>query len=113
MGNPHIDEPFTRVDFGELSWSDPFSFTLALALPAVGGGVDFWWDFTDKDIETFISEEALPEPQYSPYTVGNLYLHTGDTPHRIANPGDIAEGEVRITLQGHGIHVDGGALLYF
>jgi len=112
-GHPHIDEPFTRINLGSLDWSDPFSFTIPVELPAGGGGIDFWWGCTDAEVEKYMAGGEVPKPTYHPYTVGALYMHDGMTPHRIANPCDMVAGEHRITLQGHGIHVEGGALVYF
>jgi len=114
MGHPHIDEPYTRVDltpFGE--WSDPFSFTLPVSLPACGGGMDMWHEFTDKDIDNFIGSDTLPTAVYEPYKLGHVYIHDGKTPHRIANPAPIQDGEFRITLQGHGVMTGQGAVIYF
>ena len=92
----HVDEPYERVDFSALDWDHPFSFTLPIALPTVGGGVEFW--------EIMPDEGNFTEGCYHDYTLGTLYLHDGKTPHRIANRGPMGKGEHRITLQGHGIH---------
>lgn len=113
MGHPHIDEPYTRVDFSKLEWSDPFSFTIPIEIPDGGAGIDFWWNFTDADIETFINSNELPEAEYTEYELGKLYLHDGLTPHRIANPEPIKSGQFRITLQGHGVMTPAGAVIYF
>ena len=113
-GSIHIDEPYTRVDltpFGD--WDSPFSFTLPVSLPACGGGADFWWKFTNEDIDNFTGHALFPTPDYEEYKLGHLYLHDGKTPHRIANPAPIQEGEFRITLQGHGVLTDQGAVIYF
>ena len=97
----HIDEPFTRVDFQGLEWHDPFSFTLPVSIPTAGAGAEFWWDGIDRD------------PEFVPYELGKMYIHNGMTPHRIASVAPIPEGELRITLQGHGVHVEDGAIIYF
>lgn len=113
-GHPHIDEPFTRVDFGGLEWAMPFSFTLPVRIPTKGAGVDFWWDYTDGDIEHYERFNDLPEPTFEPYEIGKMYIHDGLTPHRIASVAPIPEGEERITLQGHGVHAaDGTVIIYF
>ena len=113
VGHPHIDEPYTRVDLSAYDWDKPFSFTLPICLPACGGGLDVWWNFTGEDIDNFIGHSLLPKPEYEEYKLGHLYLHDGLTPHRIANPAPIQEGEFRITLQGHGVHTPDGAMIYF
>jgi hypothetical protein len=111
--HPHIDEPFTRVNFCGLEWSKPFSFTLPVCMPTAGAGVDFWFGTTDADLAyRYAIKDRIPDPDYVPYELGKMYLHDGMTPHRIASKGDIPEGESRITLQGHGVHVAGGILVY-
>ena len=115
-GHPHIDEPYTRVDFTMLDWSEPFSFTIPVCMPKAGAGVDFWWDATDEDIEKYYAEhriEDAPEPSFVPYELGKVYIHDGLTPHRIASVAPLGEYEFRITLQGHGIHVEDGVIVYF
>ena len=113
QGHPHIDEPFTRVDWGQ-HFSNPFSFTLALEMPKAGGGLDFWPYATNEQIEDYIEEDALPEHDHIRYAEGFLYVHDGLTPHRIANCGDMEEGEHRITVQGHGVTLeDGTTAIYF
>lgn len=112
-GSVHVDEPYDRVDLSAYDWRDPFSFTVPVELPTLGGGCDFWFDYTDKDIEIFAASGELPPSTYVPYELGKLYLHDGMTPHRIANPNPIPEGEYRITLQGHGFVTDKDIIVYF
>ena len=113
QGHPHIDEPYTRVDWGQ-HFSNPFSFTLALEMPKAGGGLDFWPYATNEQIEDYIEEDTLPEHDHIRYAEGFLYVHDGFTPHRIANCGDMEEGEHRITVQGHGVTLeDGTTAIYF
>jgi len=112
-GHPHVDEPFKRINWGS-SITNPFSFTLALEMPEAGGGLDYWPEATDQAIEEFIKTDELPAPEHLRYTPGVLYVHDGLTPHRIANCGDMADGEYRITLQGHGVTLeDGTTAVYF
>jgi hypothetical protein len=103
-GHPHIDEPFKRCAW-PAKVCEPQSFTLPLAIPEAGAGLDYWPDYTDAEIEEYISTGALPQPEYLPYELGVLYVHDGLTPHRIANPGDMAKGEQRMTLQGHSAYL--------
>jgi len=114
QGRPHIDEPYKRVEW-EFEWTDPFSFTLVLELPKGGGGIDYWPDFTDEQIDLYIAAGTLPIHKHLEYAVGRLYVHTGLTPHRIANTCDMGKDEWRITLQGHGVvrNSDGKGLVYF
>tara|TARA_R110000751_G_scaffold118239_1_gene218597 strand:- start:1301 stop:1960 length:660 start_codon:yes stop_codon:yes gene_type:complete len=113
QGHPHIDEPYTRVDFSMLEWDNPFSFTLPVSIPSAGAGVDFWWGCSDEEIDNYFFHGELPEPEYVPYKLGSMYVHDGKTPHRIASIAPIPENETRITLQGHGVHVKDGIIVYF
>lgn len=113
-GHVHVDEPFTRCSIGG-AFIKPFSFTLALALPECGAGMDYWEDYTAADLVESVSRGTLPPHRTVKYKQGYLYVHDGLTPHRIASLGDMKAGEHRITLQGHGATlVDTGELvLYF
>lgn len=113
QGTVHIDEPFRRIDWG-VEYSNPFSFTLALELPAVGGGMAYWSGYTDAELEYFNEVQELPTGECLSYEVGKLYVHDGLTPHRIANFGDMKPDELRITIQGHGVTLaDGVTAIYF
>ena len=113
LGNPHIDEPFKRIDWG-VTYSNPFSFTVALALPEVGGGLEYWPTWTDSEIDMYRKNDPLPRPERLTYEVGMMYVHDGLTPHRIANFGNMGLGEHRITIQGHGVTLaDGVTAIYF
>lgn len=111
-GHPHIDEPYERIDWGG-EISNPFSFTLALEMPRAGGGIDYWPDATDGEIDHFMFTGNMPPHEHFRYETGFLYVHDGLTPHRIANCGDMEEGEHRITLQGHGVTLNGRTAVYF
>lgn len=103
-GHIHIDEPYERIEWPQ-EVTEPFSFTLALALPACGGGLKYWpgTKMYDK-----LGESVLLE-----YEVGHIYVHDGKTPHRIHSFGDMGEGESRVTLQGHCITMGGKLVMYF
>jgi len=86
--NIHTDEPFQRLLWAE-PFANPFSFTLALAMPDDTGGLDYW-------------VKGEPYRRHLPYEIGHLYLHDGRFPHRIAAPVWPSDEKPRITLQGHG-----------
>lgn len=113
-GHPHIDTPYDSV-FWPCAISDPFSFTLPVAIPACGAGMGFWDDVTEQELDLYAKSNELPEPTIYDYELGSMYLHDGMTPHRIENMGNISEGELRITLQGHGVTMEdtGKVVVYF
>ena len=112
-GSIHIDEPYERIDWG-CEVTDPFSFTMAVELPSCGGGMNIWPNVTDEELGAYEVDHAVPQPEYVPYELGILYVHSGLTPHQMANPGDIGGRERRITLQGHGVTLESGVVaLYF
>jgi hypothetical protein len=112
LASIHIDEPYNRVNFSHLEWSDPFSFTLPVCMPSAGGGLDIWPHYHGSDDLELLLAEPL-EPEYYPYELGKLYIHDGLTPHRVCSVAPMESGEFRVTLQGHGIHTASGIAIYF
>ena len=94
-GNWHLDAPHTTLGIGD---KDTYSFTVAIELPTGGGGMDMK-----------IGGESN---EYIEYQVGELVLHDGMTPHRIASYREYKPDEYRITLQGHIVR-DGKDLITF
>lgn len=94
-GNWHLDIPHETLGIGD---KDAYAFTVAVEMPTGGGGMDFK-----------IGGESN---EYIEYKVGELILHDGMTPHRIASYREYKPGEFRITLQGHIVR-DGKDLVMF
>ncbi len=94
-GNWHIDKPHETLGIGD---KDAHAFTVAVEMPTGGGGMDMK-----------IGGESN---EYIEYKVGELVLHDGMTPHRIASYRQYIEGDYRITLQGHIVR-DGKDLIMF
>lgn len=94
-GNWHLDAPHTTLGIGE---EDAYAFTVAIELPTGGGGIDIK-----------IGGESN---EYIEYKVGELFIHNGMTPHRIASYREYKPDEFRITLQGHIVR-DGTDLIMF
>ena len=88
----HRDLQYKLLDWdcpnGELDSSEVLSFTVAIALPEAGGGLNVW------DDETVV---------YIPYRKGCLLLQYGNALHQIAPTARVQPGDERITLQGHGL----------
>lgn len=113
-GHPHVDTPYDRIYWPD-AISEPFSFTLPIQLPKCGGGLGFWDNVTAEQLDDYAQTDEIPEPTVFDYELGSLYLHDGMTPHRIENFGTIHEGELRVTLQGHGVTLNttGQVVVYF
>ena len=94
-GNWHIDKPHETLGIGD---KDAHAFTVAVEMPTGGGGMDMK-----------IGGESN---EYIEYKVGELGLHDGMTPQRIASYRQYIEGDYRITLQGHIVR-DGKDLIMF
>ncbi len=94
-GNWHIDVPHETLGIGD---KDVHAFTVAVELPTGGGGMDMRFG-GDAD-------------QYVEFNTGELFLHSGMVPHRIASYRQYVEGDFRITLQGHIVR-DGKDLIMF
>lgn len=105
-GHIHIDEPYTRC-FWPCQYDTPLTITVPLELPEAGGGLNLYPDIPAEVLRLHDQgiEVDLPEPEFHEYKVGEIYWHTGLTPHQIANTGDMGENEHRITLQAHGVRL--------
>jgi hypothetical protein len=93
------------------------SFTLALSLPASGGGLS-WWELDEAAVLNMSGEELKRRvqeqpPRFHPYQVGSLALHSGHTLHQVAPSKTMLKGESRITLQGHALLGTDGAYHYY
>jgi len=118
----HFDIQYERLTLPEgRIVDDPISFTLALELPAGGSGLDIWnvtagdYDaaFAAGRILTIEDLVARKTSAHFGYRAGTLYLQRGLFLHRIGSSGPIAEEDRRITLQGHGLNIDGRWRLYW
>jgi hypothetical protein len=114
----HADLQYRQTDW---SWSRsiarPFSFTVALALPADGGGLHVW-DVSIRDLEGLSNDEKArmlraTGERFVPYRRGELLLQLGHQIHRISTPQSMAEGDQRVTFQGHGLLCDGVWQIYW
>lgn len=94
-GNWHLDSPHETLGIGD---KDVHAFTIAVEMPTGGGGMDFRF--------------GGDEDQYVEYNVGEMFIHSGAVPHRIASYRQYVEGDCRITLQGHIVR-DGKDLIAF
>ncbi len=82
------------------------SFTLSLALPKFGSGMNIW-DLHHQEVDKLSQTEMESLAQsrtkeFYPYQLGGLALHSGHFVHQIAPAKNIQPEDRRITLQGHG-----------
>ncbi|WP_234536870.1 hypothetical protein [Streptomyces shenzhenensis] len=97
------------------------SFTLAVRLPAAGGGLNIWdagYEEFRHALEKGWVEDAADlkrfhTMQYVPYEIGRMVIHSGHTLHQIAPSPGVEPDDERLTLQGHGVWCDGRWLLYW
>lgn len=104
----HCDSQYELIDWagcGEPDFREVASFTLALALPRHGGGLNVFdlhrRQARDLDGEAFARRVRESAMTYHPYRVGSMVLHSGHVMHQAAPGRDIQPDERRITLQGH------------
>lgn len=109
LGAVHCDksymfhwQPSEKVDL-----NNPISFTQAISLPQLGGGM-YMWDLQYAEVQGLdhaqIEEIShLRNKKFYPYKEGKLFLHSGHTVHQIAPIKKLQSEDERITLQGHGI----------
>jgi hypothetical protein len=121
----HFDLQYMSIPWPHVARADrgrPLSFTLPIALPREGGGLNSW----DLSYEahmaqvraagTALSMEETTRSRtktFHPYTEGVLTLHSGHTLHQIAAVDRVYPEDERITLQGHGLCCDGVWTIYW
>jgi hypothetical protein len=115
----HLDLQYRLLDWEDASpdFTRPLSFTVAIALPATGGGLQSW-DLHLDDIGPRKDDEITRyakrvDPSFHPYRLGWLNRHSGHLVHRIAPMTFDEAGTPRITLQGHGVCCGGTWRLYW
>jgi hypothetical protein len=115
----HCDSQYQLLPWptAETDFSRPLSFTLAIALPKFGGGLNLW-DLHYRDIQGLTPKEfqqlVHDRPyKFHPYQVGHLVLHSGHQLHQAAPARNIQPEDERITLQGHSVWSQGRWRLYW
>lgn len=117
-GNRHFDAQFMRIAWeGDVDFSTPLSYTLAVRLPASGGGLNLWsisrpeYNGMDADSRARFNRDTPPE--YVPYREGHLVCHSGLRLHAGAASYATERSQVRVTLQGHALRRDDHYFLYW
>lgn len=119
----HYDRQYVHHSWPEgADFERPLSFTLCLDLPASGAGLRLWsihLEDTNQQkplltAEEFTCLQELQPFQEESYSTGTLVHHSGHQLHQIGPfQGDAEKGEMRLTMQGHGIQVNGTWWLYW
>lgn len=116
---PHFDRQFSELDWqakGKIDFHRSISFTLAVKLPAEGGGLKTWevdyYEVMAMPVEQRKDFIRAGKSTLHPYEVGGWVCHSGNALHQIA-PWRCHPGDQRITLQGHGLYYDDAWNLYW
>jgi hypothetical protein len=117
----HYDLQYELVDWSHLGTPDTqsqMSLTLALSLPASGGGLLVWninrlelLRMPEDDRSAHMRANRLAH--LHSYAVGSLAIHSGHQLHQIAPTPDPQPHDQRITMQAHTLRVDGEWILYW
>jgi hypothetical protein len=118
------DNPAQRAHF-DLQWQLAYpgvrpeatlSFTLAIATPIGGAGIALWplrRDRPGQFVGAAWSRALELAPEIVPYAPGRLVLHDGLMLHAIGAAETARPTGRRITLQGHGVRLNGRWRLYW
>lgn len=116
----HCDTQYQLLDWTRVESADfvnPMSFTLSIALPQCGGGLNIWpqhyGELVGRDPGTRANNTGSRTPDYFPYALGELALHSGHMVHQAAPARRLREGDERITLQGHALACGDTWILYW
>lgn len=116
----HFDRQQHRLRWSEpdqVEWSNPFSFTLPIALPDTGGGL-YTWDVEWNEVASIHGEERkriLKQAKRGchQYRLGELVVHSGNLLHQVMPGVRLSDSDERFTLQGHALYYSGAWRLYW
>jgi hypothetical protein len=121
----HFDLQYMSIPWRDAPRADrsrPISFTLPIALPRRGGGLNSWDLSYEEQLAHFqATQQRMPVEEmaksrtrtFHPYTQGELTLHSGHMLHQIAAVDQNYPDDERITLQGHGLYCDSAWTIYW
>lgn len=108
-GGMHLDLQYKSLNWepsAEIDFDNPISFTLPIALPEFGGGLNIS-DLRPSDLNGLSFEERTQvldkSKKHYPYKLGYMTIHRGLFYHGIAAKQNNSGETDRITLQGHGL----------
>jgi len=116
----HFDKQYLLLDWRDIpdaDFSQPLSFTLPIALPEAGGGLNMW-DIGEEQLarpsrQALLAAVRGKPPDFHPYTLGELVIHSGRVLHQVAPSTRMSAGDRRMTLQGHGVIAGNRIYLYW
>lgn len=116
--NIHVDLQFMELNWepeGSADFSTTMSFTLPIASPVHGAGLNIW-EVTQSDISEQELEGtellSVQKAKYQRYEVGIATVHDGRHYHQMAVAENWLPTDERITLQGHGLMQNGRLVIY-
>jgi len=113
----HTDKQYELLDWDGRVPQAVFSVTMPIAVPQHGAWMNVWGVHA-RDWALVMGEGWQEQLKGSPthhvsYTPGHLVFHTGQYVHRIAPSRQLGPDDMRITLQAHGVLLDGTWELYW
>ncbi len=93
--------------------SGTMSFTLPIRMPAAGSSLRVWPNCHYPEDVPQMAAAQRTAPEVVDYHVGSAIMHSGNVLHQIGATPSLQPDDVRITLQGHGLVVDGVLVLYW
>ncbi len=114
----HVDTPYLVIGWGhDVDLKNPISFTLGIQLPKTGSGLKVWnlrlSDTINKSENEIWEKIENSTHKIYKYDPGTLVLHDGKNYHQAWCGENINPGEMRLTLQGHGVFCRGKWILYW
>ncbi len=114
--NVHIDLQFLDLNWdpkGSADFDSTISFTLPIASPANGSGLNIWNE-TQMSTEEIEKSGALDQDKalYHSYDIGVASIHDGKHYHQMSITEKWIPTDERITLQGHGLMQNGVMIIY-
>lgn len=107
----HVDTPHKDHNWGDIQINEDtaISFTIPVKIPQAGAGLNYYDIESDCDYINFYAspkefqKQLLEAKKRIDYKVGNLYCHEFGFLHQISNDFPLTSGDMRITIQGHGV----------
>ncbi|MGK0186197.1 MAG: hypothetical protein ACI9R3_001980 [Verrucomicrobiales bacterium] len=130
LANPAFGQPVAKIhcdlQYQSIDWTgfdvakgddeEHISFTISIRLPACGGGLNYWdVDHQQAKDDPNAAKQKFDKdkPLFHPYEQGSMVIHSGKMIHQASIMKDVQPTDERITMQGHGIRMKDGWLLYW